>query len=189
MRAWLRAEAARLRQSISPPAAERRELAAELLGLFAAFPAQALSDAAAEARARHYLAAMAGFPIAAVRAAIAAWMRGEHAERHDNHAFPPSPPQLARLARIALAPLWRRIETLDALARAEALPPPPSDESRARVAALAEAFRRGATTPVVPDGSRVFPTADPEPRARSGTGGSGSPASPSPGTTEDERSA
>jgi hypothetical protein len=121
-------------------------VAAELLGLFAAFPAQELSDAAAEARARHYLAAMAGFPLAAVQAAIGAWMRGEHAGPHDNHAFPPSPPQLTRLARIALAPVLARIEALEALARAEARPPPPSAESRARVAALAEAFRRGSAS-------------------------------------------
>jgi hypothetical protein len=144
MKEWLAAEADRFRRSILPRAAERKDVAAELLGLFAAFPAQALSDAAAEARARHYLAAMSGFPLGAVRAAIAAWMRGEHSGPHDNHAFPPSPPQLARLARIALAPVLSRIDALEALARAEARPPPSSTESRARVAALAEAFRRGA---------------------------------------------
>ena len=134
-----------------PAAAERTDLAAELLGLFAAFPAQALSDAAAEARARHYLAAMTGFPLAAVQAAIAAWMRGEHVAPHDNHAFPSSPPQLARLARIALAPALGRIETLEALARAEASPPPPSDEQRARVVALADAFRRGTNAETTDD--------------------------------------
>ena len=151
--AWITTEANRLRQSLSPRPTEMRSVAAELLGLLAAFPAQALSDATAEARARHYLAAISGFPLAAVQSAIAAWMRGEDATPHDNHAFPPSPPQLARLARIALRPLVRRVEALEALLRAEPKPLSPGADSRARVAALAEAFRRGASPDEAEDDS------------------------------------
>lgn len=120
-------------------------LAAELLGLFAGFPMQAISEESAEARARHYLAAMSGFPIEAVRDAIGAWMRGDHARRFDNHAFPPSPPQLVRLARNALQPIVARIEWLETLARAEEVRPTPGADARARVAAMAGVFRRRTT--------------------------------------------
>ncbi len=83
-RAWLRAEAMRLRASIAPRDDERPAMAAELLGLFAAFPAQAISERSAEARGRHYLAAVAGFPLGALAAAIGLWMRGEETGPHDN---------------------------------------------------------------------------------------------------------
>lgn len=141
-RTLLRAEAARLRAGLVPASADRRAAAAELLGLFAAFPAQALSERTAEARSRHYLDAVAAFPIGALRDAIGMWMRGEAAGPHDNHAFPPSPPQLARLCRLAMQPAFARITELEALAAARPAPAPPSAEARERVAALVERFRR-----------------------------------------------
>lgn len=115
-------------------------MAAELLGLFAAFPAQALSERFAEARARWYLEAVGAFPLAALRSAIGLWMRGEEAGPHDNHAFPPSPPQLVRLIRHALAPAHRHIAELEALAAARPAMRVPTTEERARVAALAAGF-------------------------------------------------
>lgn len=147
-RAWLRAEAARLRQAAAPSADAERAIAAELLGLFAAFLAQPISAASAEARGRHYLDAVAGFPVEALRTAIALWMRGEEAGPHDNHAFPPSPPQLVRLLRIATAPLHRQVARLEALAAAGPAPRKPTPAERARVEAMLAALRRPQAEPI-----------------------------------------
>src|SRR3990167_4482687 len=92
----LRAMIAQLQARISPPPGNSRLLAVSLAKLFAAFPAQAQSDAPVEQRMEAYFEALHDVPAWAVEDARYAIVRG-NVDLNDTWA--PTPPQLAKIAR------------------------------------------------------------------------------------------
>ncbi|WP_348929232.1 hypothetical protein [Aquabacter sp. CN5-332] len=108
------------------------QVAAQFTGLLVSFPAQAISDTAAKAKAQAYFIALEGLPAWAVQEACRRWLRGEPGPNKDaNFAFAPSAPQLRILADSLTADLrmhrlkMRRI--LDAKVRVEL---PEADRAR-----------------------------------------------------------
>lgn len=137
---WLRGKAASLRSSLMAKATEGPSLASAVMGIFASFPAQALSERMAEAKMRTYLEVVSQYPLWAVSRAIRFWLCGEEGLPGDNYAFPPSPPQLVRLTRLAMKPVYQQIHDYEALLAAKTDRLPPTEEQKARVEELVSGF-------------------------------------------------
>jgi len=119
-------------------------IGAAVMGVLAAFPAQASSPEATKARSIMYREALADLPAWAVERAVCFWNRGEHGQGNENYAFPPSPPQLRRLARLVADPVRHQYGQLRRLLDAEVVAEPKAkdEDAKARVAEMASrAFR------------------------------------------------
>lgn len=124
-------------------------IGAAIMGVLAAFPAQATSAEATKARSIMYREALADLPAWSVERAVAFWNRAEHSEGRENYAFPPSPPQLRRLARIVSDPVRHQLGELRRLLDAEVIPEPTAKEAdtKRRIDELVAKAFRPKTTP------------------------------------------
>ena len=117
--------------------------AAAVTSLLLAFPAQAMSEAAAQIRAKAFEDALADLPGWSVERARLKWLRGEVGDM--NPAFAPSPPQLRALALEAMQPAAAQRYRLTRLLAAAEDGPPLSAEELARRADLVEQWTRSAS--------------------------------------------
>jgi hypothetical protein len=107
-------------------------IGAAVMGVLAAFPAQASSPEATKARSIMYREALADLPAWSVERAVSFWNRGDRGIGGENYAFPPSPPQLRRLARLVADPVRHQCGQLRRLLDAEVIPAPTKKDEDAK---------------------------------------------------------
>lgn len=112
---WVEEQAKELHARLRPHEGDSEAKAQAMGALMVAFPAQPIDDGVAAIRAGQFLKAVERFPAWAVAQACDYWNAGEHMERGENRAFPPSPPQLVRLCEVAV------FDTKSALSKLQAL--------------------------------------------------------------------
>src|SRR3990167_7572094 len=127
----LRAMIAQLQARVSPPPGNSRLLAVSLAKLFAAFPAQAQSDAPVEQRMEAYFEALHGVPAWAVEEARYAIVRGEAVGLNDTWA--PTPPQLAKIAKERMKTVQADLNDLILIEQAKPIDVAVSEAERERV--------------------------------------------------------